>query len=225
MIDFNQLIDKYLHRKTSQKSVGRYYPSEIGSCIRKIWYSYKYPKELDPGVRKIFHMGNMVHDFVVDVLKSEKNSEIELLQSELPLIIDKKDYVLSGRVDNVLLIKKNNEKVLVEVKSTKLLSMIKETQPSHVMQLQLYMHALGIHKGILLYIEKSSLGSKEFTLNYDESKIQEVMTRFETLHQHLVSDKLPDPEAKQKKHMNWMCNYCNYRERCDLQCDADDKLN
>ncbi|MFH1364787.1 MAG: PD-(D/E)XK nuclease family protein [Candidatus Aenigmatarchaeota archaeon] len=221
MIDFNQMIDNYLHRKAGQKTVGRYYPSEAGSCIRKVWYSYKQPKELGPEVQRIFKMGNMVHDFVADVLKSEKNPEIELLQSELPLIIDKKDFILSGRVDNILLVKKNNQKVLVEVKSTKMLDMVKEPVDSHLMQLHLYMHATGIHSGMLLYVEKSTLQSREFPVEYDESVVQDVMSRFYDLHKHLTTDKLPAPEAKQKQQISWMCNYCEYRERCDLDCESE----
>ena len=44
-INFNKLIDKYLVREYKPKEIGRYYPSEIGSCLRKVWYSYKNPKE------------------------------------------------------------------------------------------------------------------------------------------------------------------------------------
>ena len=82
MIDFNKLIDDYLYRKNRPKKIGRYYPSEAGSCLRKVWYSYKYPKEVDTELRKVFEMGNILHDFVVDVLKSEKTPSVKLIESE-----------------------------------------------------------------------------------------------------------------------------------------------
>src|SRR3989337_1930842 len=47
MIDFNRLIDQFLHRELKPKEIGRYYPSEIGMCMRKLWYSYKFPKEVE----------------------------------------------------------------------------------------------------------------------------------------------------------------------------------
>jgi len=218
MIDFNLLIDKYLHRNASQKKIGRYYPSEIGSCMRKVWYSYKHPKELGANVRKVFHMGNLVHDFVVEVLKSSKNPEVELLQTEMPIVIDKKKYILSGRVDNILLVKKSDEKVLVEVKSTKMLDMVKEPHTSHIMQLQLYLHATEIKKGLLLYVEKSTLESREFVVEYDDDVLQDVMSRFDLLHDHITKDEIPKPEAKESEKMKWMCNYCEYKDMCDAAC-------
>ena len=56
MIDFNALIEKHLKVKFKPKKAGRYYPSEIGSCIRKIWYSYMFPKETDAELMKIPYM-------------------------------------------------------------------------------------------------------------------------------------------------------------------------
>ena len=49
MFDFNQLVTRHIKRDYARsKTVGRYYPSEIGGCMRKVWYSYKYPQQLQP---------------------------------------------------------------------------------------------------------------------------------------------------------------------------------
>ena len=68
MIDFDLLVSNYVQRENRTKTVGRYYPSEIGLCLRKIWYSYRFPVETSPDLLKIFEMGNIIHDFVVKVL-------------------------------------------------------------------------------------------------------------------------------------------------------------
>jgi len=212
MIDFNKLINEYLYRKPRPKEIGRYYPSECGNCMRKVWYSYKYPKDVDADVLKIFEMGNILHDFVVEVLQSEKTPSVELLKSEIPFKMKLDDFLISGRVDNLILVKADGKTYLVEVKSTKFL--FDKPQKHNIMQLQLYMHALGVHNGILLYVEKSGLKTKIFDIDFDQKIIDSVLERFRRLHKNLNENTLPIAEAKTDDDIKWMCNYCEYSERC-----------
>jgi CRISPR/Cas system-associated exonuclease Cas4 (RecB family) len=213
MIDFNELINSFLSRKSKPKIVGKYYPSEAGNCLRKSWYSYKYPKEIDPEVRKIFEMGNLLHDFVSEVLKSEKTPSVELLKSELPFKIKVDDFIISGRADNLIRVKSSGKTYLVEVKSTKYL--LKKPKKQNIIQLQLYMHALGIHKGIILYVEKSRLQSNLFEIEFDQKIVEDSLNRFRKLHKSLKEESIPIPEARiQNKEMGFRCNYCEYRNRC-----------
>ena len=213
MIDFNKLIDDYLYRKSKPKGIGRYYPSEAGSCLRKVWYSYKYPKEIDPELRKVFEMGNILHDFVVEVLKSEKTPSVKLLESEVPFTLKVEDFLISGRVDNIILVEINGKKYIVEVKSTRFL--FDKPQKHNIMQLQLYMHALKIHNGMLLYIEKNSLNSRLFEIKFDKKIVEDVMKRFGSLHKNITEDVLPLPEARlEKEEMGWRCKYCEYGDKC-----------
>ena len=214
MIDFNKMVERHLEREHKPKEIGRYYPSEIGSCIRKNWYSYKYPQQISLELMKIFEVGNIMHGFVVEVLKSEKNKEIQLLKSEMPFKIEFSDFVVSGRIDDLVLIKENNENVLVEVKSTKSIEPIKEAQESHKMQLHYYMHATGIHKGIVLYVDKNNLQSKSFELSYSEKAAEEINQRFRNLHSYLKNNLLPIPEAKKNPEKAWQCRFCEYSEKC-----------
>jgi CRISPR/Cas system-associated exonuclease Cas4 (RecB family) len=215
MLDFDKLIDQHIAREFKPKQIGRYYPSEVGTCLRKVWYSYKYPQDIEPDLRKIFEVGDMLHGFVVEVLKSEKNKDVELVKSEMPFSIDSKDFVISGRVDDLILIKSSGKNVLVEVKSTKDVSFIKEPQSNHMMQLMFYMHATKIHDGVILYIDKNNLKSKVFEVKFDEEEAGKIMKRFAFLHEHLVNNKLPFVEAKVVKDMNWMCKFCEYRTKCN----------
>ncbi len=102
MIDFDKLVDQHIAREFKPKQIGRYYPPEVGTCIRKVWYSYKYPQEIDPKPRRIFEVGDILHGFVIEVLKSEKNKDVELLQSEMPFKIPMEDFIISGRVDDLV---------------------------------------------------------------------------------------------------------------------------
>lgn len=215
MIDFNKLIDEYVYREHKPKEIGRYYPSEVGMCIRKLWYSYKYPHQIKIDVLKIFEMGDVLHDFIVRILRSGKIKDVELLKWELPFKLQMENFLISGRVDDVLLIKTSGKTVLVEVKSTGMLRIVKKPSRHHIMQLQLYMHATGIHNGILLYLEKNTLQAKVFTIDFDELIVKEALNRFNELHEHLITNSIPPAEASiNKSDIGWMCNYCEYGEKC-----------
>ena len=214
MIDFDEMINNFLAREQRAKQEGRYYPSEIGSCIRKTWYSYKHPQEVRPDLLKIFHLGNILHDFVADVLSSEKNPGVELLKAEFPLRLELDDFLMSGRVDDLLLLKADGKSVLVEVKSHGSLKFVSQPSQHHIMQLQFYMHASGVHNGMLLYIDRANLQSKTFDIDYDETMARMVIERFRELHSHLKAGALPRPEAKQDSEMQWMCRYCEYFDKC-----------
>ncbi len=215
MIDFDKLIDQYLHREKRPKTVGRYYPSEIGYCMRKVWFSYKYPMETEKDLIRIFHLGNILHDFIVSVLKSEKNPEVELLETELPFRMSIEDFIVSGRIDDLVLVKEDNKKFLVEVKSTRSVDTITEPVHTHLVQLQLYMYAMGIHDGIILYIEKNNLHSKAFEVKFDEEIAKQAVNRFKILHRYLKMNRIPEAEAKNNEKIKWMCRYCEYKEMCD----------
>ena len=217
MIDFNKLIDNYLHREFRPKKTGRYYPSEIAMCMRKLFYSYKFPRETEADLVKIFEAGNIMHDFVVDVLKSEKNSEVDLLKSEFPIKLNINNFIISGRVDDLLLLKASGKNVLVEVKSCRSLKYINEPLPHNLMQIQFYMFATQVHDGILLYIEKNTLQSKVFTIPYDELISVEAIERFKALNKFLLESKVPEPEAKLDDRKKWMCVWCEYRDMCDKE--------
>ncbi len=216
MIDFDKLIDNHIRRETKPKAIGRYYPSEVGNCVRKTWYSYKYPQKVEPDLAKIFEMGNILHDFVVTVLKSEKNySEIELLKSEMPVKMELDGFTVSGRIDDLILVKASGKNYLVEVKSTKDTSFVKKPSSHHVMQLMFYMHVSGVHNGLLLYISKGDLKSKVFPVDYDKAEAEKIVERFKSLDSLLKSAELPVDEAKRTQDMKWMCNYCEYKKKCD----------
>jgi CRISPR/Cas system-associated exonuclease Cas4 (RecB family) len=215
MIDFNKLIDEHIKRENRPKGIGKYYPSEAGTCMRKSFYSYKFLAEIDPELRKIFEMGNIIHDFVVQVLKSERQKDVELLESEFPFKEQVDDFVISGRIDNLIKVKASGKIYLVEVKSSKSIDFVKEASPHNIQQLQLYMHFTGVHNGLLLYIDKTNLMTKMFEIDYSKEEAERILERFKHLHRHLTEDTLPEAEARAHKETGWMCRYCEYKDRCE----------
>ncbi|MBI2005139.1 MAG: PD-(D/E)XK nuclease family protein [Candidatus Aenigmarchaeota archaeon] len=181
-----------------------------------MWYSYKYPLEVEPDRLKVFEIGNILHEFIIQVFKSEKNADlIKFLNSELPFKLEQKDFVISGRLDDIVVATEDSRKIIIEVKSIKDVRYAKEPNKNHVMQLLFYMHATGIKNGIILYVDKTNLKTKAFEIPYDEKHSMDILKRFSSLHELLKKDVLPIDEAKQSKETVWMCNMCEYRAKCD----------
>jgi len=221
MIDFEKFIDQFLNRERRPKEIGRYYPSEAGLCMRHAWYSYKFPRETEKELLRIFHVGNLVHDFVVDVFKSERTTDVELVEAELPFKIKNSDFMISGRIDDLVMLKENKKKVLVEVKSCRSVSSLSEPENTHKMQLQLYMHATGIHNGVLLYIEKNTLKSKSFDVGYDKDWADRIIDRFGALDKHLKANIIPPAEGKRIPEMQQLCSKCDYADLCSKDGNDD----
>ncbi len=214
MIDFNKLIDAFLSRELKEKKPGRYYPSEIGGCLRKTWFSYKDPRETGADLVRVFQAGNLVHDFVADVLRSEKNPDVVLLKEEMPFEITQDGFIISGRIDDLVLLKIEGRKVLVEVKSTSSLAYVNEPSEAYVMQLQLYMHQVGVHDGMILYIEKNTLQAKWFNVGYDKDIAMDTIERFQVLHESLINDEMPEAESKIDEKKSWLCKSCQWKDKC-----------
>jgi len=214
MFDFDKLLEKHIAREHKPKKIGKYYPSEVGNCLRKVWYSYKYPQEIDINKQKIFEVGNMIHAFVIDVLKNTRNEKIKLLKSELPFDMRIDKFQVSGRVDDLLLLKVENKKLLVEVKSCKNVEAVKKPHFNHKLQLQFYMYATGVHDGAMLYIDKNNLKSKVFPVDFDRQEAEKIVERFKLLHTSLLSNKLPPAEGMENEEMKGFCRYCEYGDKC-----------
>jgi CRISPR/Cas system-associated exonuclease Cas4 (RecB family) len=217
MFDFDKLLEKHIAREHKPKKIGKYYPSEVGNCLRKVWYSYKYPQEIDIDKQKIFEVGNMIHAFVIDVLKSTKNESVKLLKYEFPFDMRIDKFQVSGRVDDLLLLRVENKKLLVEVKSCKNVEAIKKPHFNHRLQLQFYMYATGVHDGAMLYVDKNNLKSKVFPVDFNRQEAEKVVERFRLLHACLVSNKLPVAEARQNDELRSLCRYCEYKAKCERE--------
>lgn len=172
--------------------------------------------ETEPDRLKLFEIGNILHEFIIQVFKSEKNiNVIKFLESELPFKLNQKDFTISGRLDDIVVAKEDGKKIIIEVKTVRDVRSTIKPNKNHVMQLQFYMHATGIQDGIILYIDKTNLKTKAFEIPYAESHSLDILKRFSSLHELLKKDVLPIDEAKRSKETIWMCNMCEYRAKCD----------
>ena len=215
MTDMNEivdnLIDTYLTRPEKVRVPGRFYASEMGMCPRKLYFIHINPKKIDDRLRRIFAVGNIYHDWIEKMFKETEG--VKLLHSErsVTLISPVSEVIIAGRLDDYILIERTGETVLIEVKSIKSFAYLKEPKKEHVVQINLYMKALGLKQGCLLYVKKDDLEIKTFVVDYNPELAREMVNKAEYI-QHSINTNTPPQKCEDKD--SWQCKWCAYNLEC-----------
>jgi hypothetical protein len=241
MMNFDKIISDYVRKKQEEDKkefiIGKYSASMLGSCLRKTYYTYIYPTELDEGKLKIFETGKIIHEWIVNLLSNTPHAELAANEKELAIVDTIGNLMISGRLDDLIVVKKNGmvlednidlvkmkdatEKIIVEVKSARSLDYINSPKAPHMMQLMIYLKNMsyyGIKKGVLLYVDKNNLKTKSFETGFREDIFNEALERARILNKHLILKTLPLAEGKINKEQEFECRYCEHKKQCDKDC-------
>lgn len=189
---------------------GIYYPSAIGSCLRKQYYIYTVERRPSSEKLAVFATGKGVHKAVAEALSASGIVKVESEEVETKLIVSK-EVQLRGRMD-ILIVEVNGEKVVVEVKSTSKLP--ENPYENHFLQLQTYLHAAKLKKGVLLYWDKRTGKIKAFEVMRDEKYLGRVAERAVILHEYLKK-RIPPPKEAVIENRLWECDLCEYNDICN----------
>ena len=227
-INFDKVIDDYLsleRKRTHRKrNIKIFYPSELTfPCLRGQYLKYTQPEiPVSAKTRRIFKLGSIIHDFIQDVLRKEKN-EFSLLSLETSI---KGSYRVSGdliwirgRADAI--IERENEEYIIEIKSMApqpykddVFRFLYEPKESHLKQILWYMQSANIKKGFIIYLEKVGAETKTFLIAFDDySTQQSIIETAKKLYRHLKTGTIPPRETNHWN--NKICNYCQYYEACE----------
>jgi len=201
MIDFHKIVESEL--KKERRKPGRLYVSDIGNCLRKTFYAFTCPREQSPELFGRFFVGDLIHQKITEFL-----SERYPTKSERDVVI----YIpgvgrIFGRYDN--LVEVGDEKILIEKKSTSRIDLIEEPSRHDLFQIQVYLGALGIGKGILVYFEKNTFKVKQFEIEFSPEIFEEALNRAKTIFKCVEERRLPEKEE------GWECRYCPYKDKCE----------
>lgn len=217
-VKLSELIDKYLAREPSPPKIGVYRPSEIGNCLRMNYYKRFLPEKLLPEKLRMFKSADLAHSFIRDVLAAARDEGVELLSWEEPFTLDFGEFVISGRWDDLIVVRLPTEEVpvIVEVKSLsgKTLEHITAPKLHHLYQIHPYMRAANTTLGVLWYLARDTYADKTFTVFYSQGVMDRVLLRLRRLHAHLVEGTLPPPEARDSKEIRFLCSFCQYWREC-----------
>ena len=202
--------DNNLRERKVQTS---WHASSIGNCLRGLYIQRLgiIEKELmtDRELR-VFNVGNQMEKWLVDLLKAKWMVPIETqvrIEDEGLGISGYADMVIGGDVNKVYEIKTKHSRAFWY--------MNKEGKPmrQHEYQVWLYLKALGIAEGVIVYLSKDDLAMAEFVVRLDDAIFEkEVVERINLLN-HAWDMKnvelLPLPGVK-----DWQAKYCPVHNYC-----------
>jgi len=212
MIDFNKILDKHLESPLRERVIGEYHCSQLAYCFRKQYFDFTQPKPFSPATLRIFTRGNMIHEFLAKVF-SQSNIKVHRAERKIAIPHPSGEFCITGSLDNY--IKTEEGEFIVEIKTTRGLERQTEASRHHVMQLTPYMLYKKSAKGIVLYINPSSLQMKWFEVKFEPEIMKEVMLRAELFHEYLTKKEMPPPETRNISTRKWECSYCNYKKECE----------
>ncbi|MEM2227645.1 MAG: PD-(D/E)XK nuclease family protein [Candidatus Bathyarchaeia archaeon] len=204
-----QILSAYLIKENKPRQIGIYYPSRLPYCLRQQYYEWllgvEYPEEL----LRIFEIGNIFHEWLKRVFKNVEG--VKLLENEKPInvYLAEVDIFINGRIDDVILIEADNQTYIIEAKTHRNLNFLEGAHKEHIAQLNFYLKFYPSAKGIILYLEKNTLKTREFMIEFNQSLFKETLERAKILHNALLAKKPPPPEKSP------LCQYCLFKEKCE----------
>lgn len=184
------MLKEHLDRASPPKSKGFFRVTEAGDIESHILDRHRgrFKEGFSPRTIRILDNGKDVHHRLLRRLAElglVAASEVEIPPNAL----------FRGRADAVVQLP-GKEKVLLEIKSVNPATFAND-QPllRHVLQVQLYLHYLGMKEGILLYENKANQELKEFLIQKDIWEIRRVLNRFNRIKEILEDERRPGNAA------------------------------
>lgn len=205
-------IEEYNHDTPIEGEL--FHPSAIGGCIRRMWFSaYQAPENASPNAGDLlkshitFEIGTYIHVLIQNLCEQAG------LLVEREIAINNVELKTLGHADGKLKI--DGKFYLFEIKSINDagFSRLKEPKPEHVGQMHLYMKALGLKRGILLYINKNTSLVKEFVVLYSEKDYKEIY--FPTILRYFrLVKKMILPMRISENPRGYPCMFCEFSRVC-----------
>ena len=217
------LLEKRNEKISPRDVDGKFHPSALGGCTRKLWYAFVMTPpqhRIPPKLRRTFDHGHAVHDWQQRELREALNVtdadctltfETEVSITDTPFACE---WNIAGSADGLITITTNDGKsarVVYELKTMASKSWLSLSRPleKHIMQASVYAEALGASHIVFQYYCKDADVSKYF---YVPKRAEDVTDVCETL--QLVLDTLSDGSSPPRAASRWDCQSCQYYYTC-----------
>jgi len=175
-----------------------FHASMAGMCPRIIYLEKTNPIKPDYKLEKIFLIGHIFHDFFEENLYKD-------YECEKRLSFESDGVKISGKADAY------NDEEVIDFKTCKDTKWIYEPKPEHMVQINIYMKMLNLDSGRLIYIGKTDLDLKEFTVKYDDELFKEILKKLKDVTQKIKEKAdVKDVSASLSKN----CIWCKYNKFC-----------
>ena len=206
-----ELIDKYYLDRQAGKVQTSFYISEAGKCPRQIFFKFKNVprKEMEANILRLFDHGDHMHQLIMKPLLSIRDVHVVCSEIDIP-----PQELVRGRADAIISDGKNLYVLDIKSMNSMIFRNLLGPKPENIEQIQLYLHYFKILKGILLYVDKDKLELKEFNVSYNKNQAENLLKQLAKLKSQIDSGAVPSRLPDYPK--NWQCNYCQFREVCDM---------
>lgn len=222
MLNLAEKIEEIVLKDEAERSKYRngprdhFWASDVFKCKRQLFYEFKDvpKKELEARALLVFKAGDAFHDLVKNyfwrtgILRQEEARLPEKAREELNL---------TGRFDAMVSTTPEGERELCEIKSISYFGFEDMIEPKEewIGQLMIYMHYLGVKRGVIFAINKNTSEMKQWSIDYDEKVFEKVKDYFLAVAKFVKEDKEPDrPYARD----SWQCGYCKFAAYCWRDC-------
>ena len=206
-----ELIDKFYLDRQKDREQRHFYITDAGRCARGVFFKFKnVPREkMEARVLRMFDHGDYIHQLIMKPLLSIRGIHVVASEINIP-----PQEIVSGRADAI--ISDGKTQYILDIKSMNGMIFKNLVQPKeeNINQLQLYLHFFKVPKGILLYVNKDTQELKEFLVDYNQTRAQNLLKQLSNLKSKIdtgiIPSRIPDwPE-------NWQCKYCQFKEICAM---------
>jgi CRISPR/Cas system-associated exonuclease Cas4 (RecB family) len=213
--ELEKAIDKCLESKIEGrfKKAKGFSPSNTNECPRFLVYTFRgvyVPATHDARVQRMFDNGHAVHDRIYSYLDKmgillDKEVKIET-PDHLPVPI-------YGFADGII---EWNGRAVIEVKSIgeagyAYRKIYKKPKDEHYRQIQLYLAALKIDRGFVIYENRNNQALLVIEVAKDDAFLSKLFKKYDKIYQNYLANILPDrPYKKNSTH----CNYCDLKDLC-----------
>lgn len=190
-------------------SSGKVSISSVGGCWRKKYLSIKklYKEEFSEKTFRIFAQGDFFHQLLVSEFISKGPSHgYEVAAAECNI---RNNKYISGRCDMILSHAPSKELYIVDFKSCSKWTFdnVKKgiVSQSYKDQVLLYEYVFHIHRGYLLFVDKSSSEVEEYKVEYNEERAQFLINQIKFFFRDFIEvNKIP-PRCNGGQ---WGCKCC-----------------
>lgn len=190
------------------RDAGTYYPSYLGSCLRKQYYIYTLGERATPENLAVFMTGQGVHEIVAKAFS--ESTIVESIEEKITLNFTDR-IRLSGRID-IIIVDIDGKRYIIEVKSTSRIPDV--PYDSHLLQIEIYLHSLNVNDGFILYWNKRSGEVRAFSVSKDNVWLGKIYERAAMLDYHINIAQPPPAEAYLDGRV-WECRRCPYLQECN----------
>lgn len=209
--------DAILARSKKEKSRDYMGGSILGTeCDRQLWYSYKRPWKVDDArLQRIFDMGNIIEDYVVELLKDAGITVFDKdANGEQFGFVDGK---IAGHSDGVLVgLPESSVPHLFECKSAKSTQYKKvekvgvaKWNEKYWAQVHVYMQKLKLTRCLFVVMNKDTQELYLERITYDRHVANHYLLRG-----HEIAAMEEEPQRKYNSKTFYKCKFCNFAKEC-----------